>query len=39
MQTTDSVDKKLWKRHLQDALLELAPPSLSGEIGSSRSGY
>jgi hypothetical protein len=25
MQTTDSVDKKLWKRCLQDALVELEP--------------
>jgi hypothetical protein len=25
MQTTDSVDKKLWKRRLQDALVELEP--------------
>jgi hypothetical protein len=32
MQTTDSMDKKLWKRCLQDALFELDPQALLGKL-------
>lgn len=32
MQTTDSVDKKLWKRRLQDALVELEPQAFSEKL-------
>jgi hypothetical protein len=32
MQTTNSVDKKLWKRCLQDALFELDPQVLRGKL-------